>query len=216
MKLTEAGEGRIRGYLFVLERSLRTFLPREMVSDAVREVESHLRERIDQADGAPNEAAALERILEALGTPLRVAQAYSSEITIDEAVATGRFVPTVRALGQVAMTTAGGFAAALGFLVGYSAALGFIVIAVLKPIFPRNVGLHVINGYPVGFGAHFPLEPGEVVHGGYWIVPVCLALGLAILVGTHRAARVFLRRMRSRLVDRAAAFWRAPGSQTGP
>ena len=45
MTLTEVGESRINGYLFILERSLRSFLPRETAADAVREVESHIRER---------------------------------------------------------------------------------------------------------------------------------------------------------------------------
>src|SRR5881396_3014514 len=102
MQLTESGESRINGYLFVLERSLKTFLPGDVVRDAVREIESHLRERIATADGAPNERAALEQILAELGPPLRVAQAYSAERTIDEAVTTGRFIPTVRAVGQLA------------------------------------------------------------------------------------------------------------------
>ena len=90
MHLSETGESRINGYLFVLERSLRSFLPPEVVRDAVREIESHLRERVLSADGAPNEREALEKILAELGPPLRVAQAYSAERTIDEAVATGR------------------------------------------------------------------------------------------------------------------------------
>ena len=89
MQLTETGESRINGYLFVLERSLKTFLPAETVRDAVREIESHLRERVASADGAPNERAALEKIIAELGPPLRVAQAYSAERTMDEAVATG-------------------------------------------------------------------------------------------------------------------------------
>src|SRR5215468_5941893 len=93
VKLSESGESRINGYLFVLERSLNTFLPRETARDAVREIESHVRERIAGTDATPNEREALERILQELGPPLRVAQAYSAERTIDEAVTTGRFVP---------------------------------------------------------------------------------------------------------------------------
>lgn len=42
MNLSEAGESRIRGYLFMLESSLRTFLKRDVAADAVREVESHI------------------------------------------------------------------------------------------------------------------------------------------------------------------------------
>ena len=96
MNLSETGTSRINGYLFVLERSLKTFLPAETVRDAVREIESHLRERVASADAAPNEREVLEKILAELGPPLRVAQAYSAERTIDEAVTTGRFVPVVQ------------------------------------------------------------------------------------------------------------------------
>ena len=66
--------------------------------DAVREIESHLRERVLSADGAPNERDALEKILAELGPPLRVAQAYSTERTIDEAVVTGKVVSILSAL----------------------------------------------------------------------------------------------------------------------
>ena len=202
MKLTEIGESRVNGYLFVLERSLKTFLPHEAVRDAVREIESHLRERVMAADGAPNERDAVERILAELGPPLRVAQAYSAERTIDEAVTTGRVVPMMRALGHLALTTMTGFWAAFGLLVGYMVSFAFVAIAVLKPIFPANVGVQYVNGFPIGIGAHFPPGPGTELGGGYWIVPVALFCGLGIFVGTHRGARKFL------------AWWRA--SRTRP
>jgi uncharacterized membrane protein len=201
MQLTETGESRINGYLFVLERSLNTFLARDVARDAVREIESHLRERIVAADGSPNERTALERILAELGSPLRVAQAYSAERTMDEAVATGRLVPIARAVGHLASTTITGFFAALSLLVGYLTAFGFLTIAVLKPIFPTNVGVQYVRGFPVGIGAHFPLEPGVELHGGYAVIPVALAFGLAIFVVTHRAARGFLAWWRNRRVS---------------
>ena len=164
----------------------------------MREIESHLRERIAAVDGAPNERAALEKILGELGPPLRVAQAYSAERTIDEAVATGRVVPVVRAVWQLAASTFEGFFVALGLLVGYAAGLGFLAIAALKPIFPQNVGLLSRHGVPFALGAQFPVAPDTVVAGGYWIIPTALAIGLAILVGTHRGARRFLARWRER------------------
>jgi hypothetical protein len=58
--LSDTGESRVNGYLFVLERSLRTFLPQEVVRDAVREIESHVRERVAAADGMPDERRTLE------------------------------------------------------------------------------------------------------------------------------------------------------------
>ena len=198
MTLTETGESRVNGYLFVLERSLKTFLPHEVVRDAVREIESHLRERILASHAAPNERAALEQILAELGPPLRVAQAYSAERTIDEAVTTGRFVPMARAVGHLALTTITGFFAALGLLIGYLLAFAFVAVAVLKPIFPANVGIQYVHGFPIGVGAQFPLEPGTVLGGGYWVVPIGLFFGLGIFVATQRAARGFLTRWRKR------------------
>jgi uncharacterized membrane protein len=201
VNLTETGESRVNGYLFVLERSLKTFLPPDAVRDAVREIESHVRERVASADGAPNERAALEQILAELGPPLRVAQAYSAERTIDEAVTTGRFVPIVRAVGHLAATTVTGFFTALGLFIGYITSFAFVALAVLKPIFPNNVGAQYVHGFPIGLGAHFPLEPGIELRGGYWVIPVALFCGLGIFVGTHRGARRFLAWWRGRRVS---------------
>ena len=49
MKLTESGESRVRGYLYVFERSLRSFLSPAVAADAVREVESHIRDAVAEA-----------------------------------------------------------------------------------------------------------------------------------------------------------------------
>lgn len=199
MVLSETGESRVNGYLFILERSLRSFLPRDTVADAVKEIESHLRDRIAAATPAPDERTSLERILAELGPPLRVAQAYSSERTIEEAVTTGRFVPMLRAVWHLAQTTMIGFVAAIGIFLGYASAFAFFAIAVLKPIFPNNVGVRFVGGWPVALGAQFPAPPGAEMRGGYWIIPIALCFGLAIFVGVHRGARRFLARMRERL-----------------
>jgi hypothetical protein len=194
MNLTETGESRVNGYLFVLDRSLRTFLPPDLVRDAVREIESHLRERIAAADGAPNEREALERILAELGPPLRVAQAYSAERTIDEAVATGRFVPMLGAVRHVAGKTLIGFWVAVGVSIGYTLVIALLTIAVAKPLFPDNVGLWVYNesGIPHDLGMRFPAPADEHIIGGYWVIPICLILGVAALVGTNRLTYRFL------------------------
>jgi amino acid transporter len=204
MILTSSGEARVNGYLFVLERSLKTFLPTDVVRDAVREIESHLRERVLTADGAPNERVALEKILSELGPPLRVAQAYSAERIIDEAIMTGRVVPMLRAVWHLAASTFVGFGAALGVFVGYAAGFSLIAIAILKPIFPNNVGVWVRdngNGIPSRMGALFPAPAGEHVVGGYWVIPIALAMGLGILVLNHRGTKRFLNWWRNRRVS---------------
>jgi uncharacterized membrane protein len=198
VNLSETGASRVNGYLFVLERSLKTFLPADAVRDAVREIESHVRERVAAADAAPNEREVVERILSELGPPLRVAQAYSAERTIDEAVATGRFVSIVRAVSHLAVSTIAGFFAALGLLVGYLTAFCFVALAVLKPIFPNNVGIQFVHGFPAALSAHFPVSPDTDLRGGYWIIPFALFIGLAIFVATQRGARRYLSWWRGR------------------
>ena len=200
MNLSQGGESRVNGYLFVLERSLKSFLPIDIVRDATREIESHVRERVAAHDGSPNEREALEKILAELGPPLRVAQAYSSERIVDEAVTTGRVVPIARALWHLAVTTLSGFFAALGLFAAYLAGVSFIIVAALKPFFPDNVGVHVTkNGWPIVIGAVWP-APVQPVRGGYWIIPIFLVLGFGILVLTHRGARAFLGWWRRRRV----------------
>jgi hypothetical protein len=198
MIVGSAGESRVRGYLYVLERSLRTFLPKEVVADAVREVESHIRDRVLQVEPVPNERDALERVLAELGPPLRIAQAYAAEMTMEEAAVTGRIMPMARALFHLAATGLVGFAAAFGLLAGYLIGAGFIVVAALKPIFPNNTGLWVRDGIPISFGTMSPAPTDAVPVGGYWIIPISLVIGLLILVVTHRGARAFVHRWRER------------------
>jgi len=203
MELSERGESRIRGYLFILERSLKTFLPAADAADASREVESHIRERMAETEPLPDEKTALERVLDELGTPLSVARAYSLELSAEEAVATGRIAAVARSLLHMAALGLRGFLGALAIFVGYAIALGFLAIAVLKPIFPDNVGLFIVHGFPA-FGAQFPIPEGSGPYGGYAIVPISIAIGLAILVATHIGARRLIESWLRRRRDRPA------------
>lgn len=204
MVLTETGESRVRGYLFILERTLRTFLPAAEALDASREVESHIRDRVAEVEAVPDERTALERVLGELGAPLKVARAYSLEMSAEEAITTGRIVAIARSLLQMAALGIGGFAAAIVIFVGYVVGLAFLVIAAMKPIFPDNVGLFVVDNIPVNFGAQFPRPEGTVLVGGYWVIVVSATIGVAMLVLTHRFARrlieAWLRRRRERSV----------------
>jgi len=210
MKLSEVGDARVRGYLFVLGQSLGTFLPRDVVSDALQEIESHIRERLESAEPQPDERGAVERVLQELGPPLRVAQVYSAELTVEEALTTGRAVPMLRALWHLATTTLGGFAGALLLFIGYVCGIAFLLLAVLKPVFPENVGLFVVDGVPRSFGALFPGPAGAEVLGGYWVIPICLGAGLGILVATHRGAQRFLSWWRGRRRESSIFAPRAP------
>jgi uncharacterized membrane protein len=200
MKLTDSGESRIRGYLYVFERSLRSFLSPEIAADAVREVESHIRDAVAEAGDVPDERTALEAILRRLGSPMRVAQAYSLELVMDEAAATGRLMAVLRSLFHAATTGVMAFFAAFGLFVGYAMGAAFVFVAIMKPIFPNNVGFWMTpNGMLVTSGVNFPaVRGGLVFHTTYWIIPGALLIGLGLLLLTHMLARRWIAGLRNR------------------
>lgn len=196
MTLSDAGESRVRGYLYVLERSMRATVSAPLAADAVREVESHIRERVAESPGMPNERAALEHILTELGAPTSVARAYSLELMMEEAAVGGRFVAVLRSLFHMATASLLAFFGAIALFIGYGLGIGFIVVAMLKPIFPANVGIWIVGGVPLALGAQFPAPSPPL--GGYWIVPIGLMLGFGIVLLTHRAARRWIAATRNR------------------
>lgn len=199
MTLSDTGESRVRGYLYVLERSLRSSVSAALADDAVREVESHIRERVEEAAAAPNERDALETILTRLGSPSTVARAYSLELIMDEAATGGRVIAVLRSVFHAGALSVAAFLRALLLFIGYGVGIGFIAIAVLKPIFPGNVGLWLHEG--IAFGAQFPAPEGVTPLGGYWIIPICMVLGLGLMVFTHVSARRWISRLRERMKE---------------
>jgi hypothetical protein len=198
MNLSDDGESRIRGYLFMLESSLRTFLKRDVVADAVREVESHIRERVRETEPMPNERDALNRLLDAIGPPHRLARAYSAELAADEAVSSGRLWPTARAVFALALNTTEGFAVGVALLCGYLLSASCLIVALMKPIFPDNVGVRWVNGEFRGAGWELFLEPGTVITHGWWVMAICAVVGSLMLWLTHRGTRRYLRRVSER------------------
>jgi uncharacterized membrane protein len=194
MILSDRGAARVRGYLYVLERSLHTSLPAAVVADAVREVESHIRDRVAEGQPLPDERAALERVLDALGTPARVPRAYSLELSVNEALATGRFTSTLRVIWMMASTTLAGFVAAMLLMIGYVAGLAFMVVGALTLALPDRFGM-VVGGGSVSFGPYAPAA-GRLLHSGWSVMVLCVVLGLACLVLTHKGARAWMRWIR--------------------
>lgn len=206
MQLSEAGEARVRGYLFLLDRSLRTFLKREVAADAVREVESHIRERLLETTATPNERDALNRLLESLGPPHRLARAWSAELAVDEAVSTGRALPTLKAVVALALSTAEGFAAGFALLTGYLLSIASLIVFAARPFFPNHVGVVTIDGRFHGAGFELSLPPGAVLSHGWELAIGCGILGLILLIVTHVSARAYVRRVRARRAFGRAAL----------
>jgi hypothetical protein len=93
-----------------------------------------------------------------------------------------------------------GFWVALAVTVGYSFGAAFLFLAVMKPIFPANVGFWAdnVSGIPHDLAMKVPAPTTEHDVAGYWLIPVCVILGILLLRTTHRFARRFLTRWRER------------------
>jgi uncharacterized membrane protein len=199
MRLSEAGVARVRGYMLMLERALQSRLPKDAARDAARKIEAHINARVEAASAGGDELLALERILAALGAPQRVGQAYSADMNLDEAVATGKVVPVLRAIRNAAFATVFGFLAALMLFVGYVSSAAFFVIGLAKPFFPNNVGFWRVNGpFSIPTSLGFQWDTTEAPAGGNWVILVGLLGGLILLVLTHVGARAFLAWYRER------------------
>ena len=164
-----------------------------------------------EAGDVPDERAALERILNRLGPPMRVAQAYSLELVMDEAAVTGRLTSVLRSLLHAARMGITAFFTAFGLFVGYTMGTAFIIVAIMKPIVPNNVGWWTTpEGGFVSSGVNFPgAREGLVFHTTYWIIPVALLAGMLLLLLTHSLARRWIAWLRNRRT------WR-PAIELGP
>jgi hypothetical protein len=119
---------------------------------------------------------------------------------VDEAVVTGRILSVLSALWRVTAKTMVGFWAALGVSVGYTFGATFLFLAIMKLIFPENVGFWADNtdGFPRDLTMKFPAPTNQHDAAGYWLIPACVILGILLLKGTHGFARRFLTRWRER------------------
>ena len=88
-------------------------------------------------------------------------------------------------------------------IVGYSTGVAFLLLALLKPFFPHTPALW---GGPDQFAFNFRMgatmtNPGPQVHEvlGWWLIPVCLAVGSLSLVLTTKLLQFLMGRFRWRV-----------------
>ena len=76
--------------------------------------------------------------------------------------------------------------------------IAFLLVALLKPIFPNNVGVFTLNGEFRGSGFEPNLPPGTVVSHGWWLAGFSIVVGSLLLLLTHRGTKAYLARVRNR------------------
>ena len=179
-------------YLRAVRKRLRGFPP-EAAGEIVDELRSHIIDKTAQT----NDVAAT---LAALGDPEELAARYIAEDTLARAEVSRTPFGVLDALFRWATLSASGFFVLVAAMGGYFFGAALIVCAILKPFHPASAGLwEIASGGDIqyslrmGFGAP---PPGAIDLLGWWIVPIGLVGGAALVTLTTRFALWCARRAR--------------------
>ena len=167
-------------------------LPQNQRQDFLRELRAHVMDRLEQV-AAPSEEDC-RSVLNALGTPEEIARQYRLELLLKRS--SWKISPITVLRTCLRWTVAGiqGYMVFIVAMVGYMLSLSFYITALLKPIFPRHVGVFVSDtGLEI---ARFPVPPhGHELLGPYYI-PVAIVIGYLFTLGTTLLIRFLARRGR--------------------
>jgi uncharacterized membrane protein len=189
---SEKLQRRIDAYLVELRRCLGELPPQE-VHEILQEIRGHIFERAD-ASGELTEDR-IVAILKALGRPEEIAPLYQVDSVVARARVSVSPRVVMRGIQRWSTVSFWGFAAFVLGIVGYVAGAELIFMVVSKIFAPSQVGAWV---GPHAFNIGVTHDPTARDVLGWWLVPVGLAGGAALVVATTRVLRWTLRFARIR------------------
>ncbi len=192
MDIPETAVDTVERYLLRLRLAMGD-VPVLQRDEFMREIRSHIIERLEHEPGTSEQACAA--ILKTLGDPEVIARDYRSEWLMARASrlqwlteqASRLHIPRLPLRTAVRWTLTGiqCFIVMMVGIVGYTFAAAFAITAVLKPVFPNNIGLFVSEaGVQI---ANLVPQGTEILGPSY--IPVALLLGFSFAMGTHGSIR---------------------------
>jgi hypothetical protein len=190
MTMPGDGDQRIDAYLGRLRVRLLGVNEQE-VREIIEELRSHILDKV--AAGGEATAARVDAALATLGNPEELANEYMTDNLLARAEASRSPVRILESLFRWASLSVAGFFVLVGSLMGYFLGTVFLLVAALKPFHPQTAGLWVFGdsardpelSLRLGFGS-VPAAGKEVL--GWWIVPIGLLAGCALVLLTTRFA----------------------------
>ena len=181
---------RIEAYLGTLRQRLRG-MNDEDAREIVEELRSHIRDKA--AASGQMTAAGVDAALAGLGSPEDLASQFMTDDLLARAEVSRSPVRILESLFRWASLSVAGFLVLLAAIMGYFFGVVFILVAALKPFHSQTAGLWVLpNGagdheisVRLGFGSA-PVSGRELL--GWWIVPLGLGVGCALVMLTTRFA----------------------------
>lgn len=189
----------IESYFDALSTQLSD-LPPSNRQEVIRELRAHVFDRLEQVTVPTNDDC--RTVLKALGTPEEIARQYRVELLLNRSA--WRISPwkMLRTLFRWTLNGIMGYLVFVLACIGYTLGASFYITALLKPLFPHNIGLFVSNkGLNL---ASFPNPPmGTEILGPYY-VPIAVIVGYLFTFVTTLAIRFVIRRF-GKLKQRVAA-----------
>ena len=193
MSHPEKLQQRIDSYLMQLRRSLGE-LPPDEVSEILKEIRGHILERAEASGELTEER--LVAILKALGSPEQIAPLYQADALVARARSSLSPRVVMRGIHRWSTLSIWGFVLFVLGIVGYATGAALTLSGVLKIFAPSQIGAWVGPHEILNIGVTSDPAARDVL--GWWLVPVGLIGGPALIIATTRALRWTLRFARIR------------------
>jgi uncharacterized membrane protein len=165
-------------------------LPPAKRDEVIRELRAHVADRLEQIAVPTTDDC--RSVLAAMGTPLEIARQYRLELVLNRSAWKISPWSLLRTLFRWTLTGIQGYVIFIVAMVGYTVGVCLYVTALLRPLFPHNVGFFW-SEQGVNL-AHFPdPPPGTEMLGPYYI-PFAVFFGFLWTLGTTLTIRYIIRR----------------------
>ena len=165
-------------------------LPQPKRDEVIRELRAHVFDRLEQITVPTDDDC--RAVLTAMGSPVEIARQYRVELLLSRSAWRISPVKMLRTLFRWTLTGIQGYLVFVMALIGYSLGACFYITALMKPLFPRNIGFFVSEqGVNV---ARFPAPPPGVEMMGPYYIPFAVFLGFLCTLATTLAIRFVVRR----------------------
>jgi hypothetical protein len=199
MPIADHAKQKIETYLAKLRAQLRGF-NEQQVAEIVAELRSHIIDKLAIAGDAVTPAQ-VDSILAVLGTAEALANQYITDNLLARAEVSRSPLDILDSLFRWASLSVAGFFVLISSVMGYFFGAVFILVAILKPFHPQTAGLWLLHdstgdpelSFRMGFGSA-PLGGRDLF--GWWIVPLGILAGCALVTLTTRSALWCARRYR--------------------
>ena len=191
MTIPDHAQQKIEAYLARVRAQLRGFNDQQ-VAEIVAELRSHVIDKLAISGDAVTPSQ-VDAILAALGTPEELAGQYITDNVLARAEVSRSPLRILDSLFRWASLSVAGFFVLICSVLGYFFGAVFILVAILKPFHPQTAGLWLLHdstgdpefSFRMGFSST-PPDGRDLL--GWWVVPLGILAGCALVTLTTRFA----------------------------